>query len=253
MSVQPQQPHYRQVADLIRTDITAGVYPAGSTLPSEDNLAERYRVSRRTVNRAETILRADGLISVSRGRGTTVRALPVLTRNAALRFAIRDAASARGAFQAELERLGLTARAEVEISETLVPHDLVVTFGLADPPNVIERARRMFCNDQPVQLATSWIPSVIAAGTVLVQADTGPGGTYSRLADLGHAIAHFTETVSIRQPSETETEFLRLDAEQRVFLIRRVAREGTGRAVEVTDSVLAAHQWQLVYDWDAGL
>jgi len=56
-------------------------------LPSEDELAGRYGVSRRTGNRALGILRADGVIRVDRGLGTVVRKLPVIRREGILRLA----------------------------------------------------------------------------------------------------------------------------------------------------------------------
>ena len=105
----------------------------------------------------------------------------------------------------------------------------------------------------PVQLATSWLPLDIAAGTQLAEVDTGPGGSYSRLADLGHGPAEFTEAIQLRLPDDSERDWLRMDVEQRVYFIRRTARDAGGRAVEVTDTVLPAHQWELLYTWPASL
>jgi DNA-binding GntR family transcriptional regulator len=109
----------------------------------------------------------------------------------------------------------------------------------------------MYASNVPVQLATSWLPLDIAAGTQLAETDTGPGGAYSRLAELGHAPAAFIEIVRVRPPTGHEARFLRMDPEQRVIAIRRNARTAAGRIVEVNDIVLPAHQWELVYDWPA--
>jgi hypothetical protein len=35
----------------------------------------------------------------------------------------------------------------------------------------------------------------------MAERDTGPGGIYSRLADIGHGPARFTEDVSARMPT----------------------------------------------------
>jgi GntR family transcriptional regulator len=249
MPLETPRSQYRQLADLLRRAIENGEYPPGSTLPSEPELARRYEVGRLTVNRAVQILRSEGLVRVERGRGTIVRELPVLTRDAAGRQAIREAGQARGAFQAELERLGLAARSDVEILDTVPPDDVASLLGTDG--KVLARRRQMYANDIPVQLATSYIPLDIAAGTQLAQPDTGPGGSYSRLADLGYAPAAFTETVRVRLADDDETRFLHLDTEQRVLAIRRLARADTGRVVEVNDIVLPAHQWELVYEWVA--
>src|ERR1700722_14415324 len=58
---------YRKVADDIRAAIAAGGYAAGTRLPSENELAERYSVSRGTVRQAFAALRADGVIASRRG------------------------------------------------------------------------------------------------------------------------------------------------------------------------------------------
>ena len=61
-------------------------------------------MNRITVNRAVAILRGEGLVRVERGRGTTVREIPLIRRAAPGRFArhTREQAGARGAFDAEI-------------------------------------------------------------------------------------------------------------------------------------------------------
>ena len=54
-----------QLATLIRL----GVYPRGSTLPPERELAERLAVSRATLREAMAALRQAGLVQTTRGRG----------------------------------------------------------------------------------------------------------------------------------------------------------------------------------------
>jgi GntR family transcriptional regulator len=229
--------------------IDRGEYAPSSLLPSEDELARRYNISRPTVNRAMSILRSEGLIRVERGRGTIVRDLPLIRRDAVARQRIRETADARGAFQAELERLGLTAQSEVEISKAQAPVGIAGPLAVRPGTKVLTRRRKMYANDVPVQLATSYLPPDIAAGTALAEADTGPGGTYSRLADLGHAPATLSESIRVRPPDDDEAQFLRMEAEQRVFALRRTARSAAGRVVEITDIVLPAHQWELIYEW----
>ena len=55
-------PLYRQLADLMREPIAAGVFPVGSELPKEATIAEHFKVSLITVRQALRDLEADGLI-----------------------------------------------------------------------------------------------------------------------------------------------------------------------------------------------
>ncbi|MFG1686999.1 GntR family transcriptional regulator [Nonomuraea sp. NPDC049269] len=70
-------PVYRQVANAIRDDITAGRYRPGAWLPSEAQLAQMYEVGRDTVREALAYLRAEGMITTVRKRGSMVAAEPI--------------------------------------------------------------------------------------------------------------------------------------------------------------------------------
>jgi GntR family transcriptional regulator len=131
------------------------------------------------------------------------------------------------------------------------PSQVAVVLGVEEGTPVLARRRRMYANDIPVQLATSYLPLDIAAGTALASTDPGLGGVYSRLADLGHAPASYTETARVRPPDDDEAQFLRMDPDQRVVTIQRTARTAAGRVVEVNQIILPAHQWELVYEWPA--
>jgi GntR family transcriptional regulator len=64
----PRSPSlYRKVAEDIKAAIAVGRYAAGTRLPSEHELAERYSVSRGTIRQAFAALRADGVIASRRG------------------------------------------------------------------------------------------------------------------------------------------------------------------------------------------
>ncbi|WP_043264041.1 GntR family transcriptional regulator [Streptomyces sp. CT34] len=67
---------YQQIAAEIRNGIAQGRYKPGSPLPSEADLIEQYGVSRPTVRKAIAALRAEGLIEVTHGKRSYVRALP---------------------------------------------------------------------------------------------------------------------------------------------------------------------------------
>jgi DNA-binding FadR family transcriptional regulator len=64
---------FRQLADLLRDQITSGELAPGEALPSELRLAQEYGISRTTVRQAIAQLRTEGLVTVDRPRGTFVR------------------------------------------------------------------------------------------------------------------------------------------------------------------------------------
>jgi len=146
--------------------------------------------------------------------------------------------------------MGFEPRSDlVEVGQVRPPADVATALALDVDGDALIRKRHMYAADTPVQLATSYVPWSIAAGTQLEQADTGPGGTYSRLAELGHTPTRFTETIALRPPTSEEADFLRLSDEQHVLVIFHVAWTRDDHAVEVTIHVLPPHQWELHYDW----
>jgi GntR family transcriptional repressor for pyruvate dehydrogenase complex len=60
---------FESCVEQLATAIRLGVYPRGTTLPAERDLAERLQVSRATLREAMAALRQAGLVETTRGRG----------------------------------------------------------------------------------------------------------------------------------------------------------------------------------------
>ena len=70
--VKSDDPLYLQVVRALKDEIVSGVHPVGSQLPTEEELCERFSVSRYTVREALRRLREDNLVSSRQGAGTIV-------------------------------------------------------------------------------------------------------------------------------------------------------------------------------------
>jgi len=90
--LQPVRGHhaFEACVEQLATAIRLGVYPHGTQLPAERELAEQLGVSRATLREAIAALRAAGLVETTRGRGggTMIRQRPA-RRRAAARAAIK--------------------------------------------------------------------------------------------------------------------------------------------------------------------
>jgi GntR family transcriptional regulator of arabinose operon len=69
---QSHEPSYQQLARILAQNIVSQEWPAGSRMPQERELSERYHLSRFTVRNALDVLEAQGLIQRVRGKGTFV-------------------------------------------------------------------------------------------------------------------------------------------------------------------------------------
>lgn len=65
-------PFYFQLSEILKTEISSGVYSPDKFLPSERMLCNTYSVSRATVRQAVQILKEQGLIEKLRGVGTRI-------------------------------------------------------------------------------------------------------------------------------------------------------------------------------------
>ena len=243
-SIDTPRSQYAQIAELLRDRIKDRTYPAGTPLPSEDRLAEELGVSRVTINQAVKVLRASGDVKVRRGVGTVVRSLPRITRDAQGRYAAR--AEGTGAGEVEVRKLNLRSRTDYrEIGRTTAPDRVVRILGTGKTKPLVRR-RVLYANDEPTQIADSYYPWSIAKDCpALLEADTGQGGSYGRLAEVGYGPVRFSEEVDVRMPTEHERRTLDLEATQAVFEICHVAYAAGDQPVEVCLHVMPGHLWTL--------
>jgi len=149
---------------------------------------------------------------------------------------------------------GLILRGELREGDRLPSVREIVAaeaLGIAADSPVVFRSRRYVVDDKAVQLATSYYPVDLARGTRITYTDTGPGGSYAVLAELGHAPASFTEYLLARMPRPDETAQLDLPGGTPVIEITRHASEVGGRCVEVNRMILDGSAYLLDYSFSA--
>lgn len=247
--IETPKSQYVQIAELLRTRIKDGTYPPSSALPSEDRLAEELSVSRVTINRAIGLLRASGDVRVRRGIGTVVRSLPRIHRDAQARYAARQEGT--GAGEVEVRKLSLQPHTDYrQIGRVVPPETVAKSLRLRKGEATLLRSRVLYANDEPTQIADSYLPwSITKDCPPLLQPDAGAGGSYGRLAELGHGPVRFTEDVTVRMPTEAEQRTLDLEATQPVFEIWHMAFTVEDLPIEVCIHVMPGHLWSLHYRW----
>lgn len=243
---------FQQIADELRRAIGSGDFPPGDALPSEAQLMEHFGVARMTVRQALQVLKTEGLVVAEHGRGVFVRQRPPVRRLAADRFARANRKEGKAAFTAETEaesRVGSVDRLRVSIQPP--PPDVRARLQLTGRDRVVTRDRRYLSDGRPVEIAVSYLPASIARGTKIAERDTGPGGIYARLEELGHELSHFTEEIDARMPTPEERAALALPPGVPVVHLLRVAYDTDDRPVEVCDTVMASDAFVLAYDFPA--
>ncbi len=133
-------------ADILKK-ITDGVWPPGSSVPNEMELAEAYSCARATVNRAMRELAEEGLLERKRKAGTRVRRSP-------LRQATFDIPIVRN----EIEKSGSQYRYVLVAREVHVaPEWIRARLGLADHGKVLHLICMHYSDGIPFQHEDRWI------------------------------------------------------------------------------------------------
>lgn len=87
---------YIEIYNKIKNEILQGKYPPGSILPTEIELAETFYVSRITIQKAMQLLKSEGYISRTAGRGTFVEKIPDKTQKHTIGLVLCNIASSFG-------------------------------------------------------------------------------------------------------------------------------------------------------------
>ncbi|MEW2218227.1 GntR family transcriptional regulator [Streptomyces sp. NPDC006990] len=245
-----RQPKYQRIADSLRSEIVAGVYGPGDRLPGENDLMATYEVARMTARQALGVLQNEGLAESRKGSGVFVRDFKPLRRRGIQRLSRDQWGTGRSVWSAEAEGRDIVVD-QIAVSEGDAPERVASVLGLEEDVRTCMRDRRFVLDGKPVLLATSYLPLELVAGSPIMQKDTGSGGIYARLADLGHKPVHFREEIRCRMPSQDEAKRLNLSMGTPVILICRTAFADEGHPVEFNEMTLDSASYVLEYDFDA--
>ncbi|MEU7478914.1 GntR family transcriptional regulator [Lentzea sp. NPDC042327] len=236
---------YRDIADELRQRIDSGELAPGSRVPGENELITRFGVAQATARRALDELKNEGLIVARRGAGTFVREFKPIRRTSPDR--LRNWSSGLSIWKADVGTRQRTENITVDVETP--PDPIAKALDLDDGARVVVRRRRYLVDGKPVQLATSFYPLALVAGSAITEINTGAGGTYARLTELGHEPTRFLEELRTRMPRESERDALELAQGTPVILIARTAFTSDNRPVEVNEMTLDSAAYVVAYNF----
>ena len=139
--------NYREVKDEVLNRIRSSVWPPGSNLPGEIDLAEEFGCARATVNRAIRELVEDGVLDRRRKAGTWVKA-----------FQAQRARIAIPLIREEIEETGADYRHALVERELMPPPGwLRAQAGMPRETEVLHLRCMHFADNRPYQLEDRWI------------------------------------------------------------------------------------------------
>jgi GntR family transcriptional regulator len=224
MAVERGEPAlYRKVADDIKAAIAQGEHAAGTRLPSESELAERYSVSRGTIRQAFAALRADGVIASRRGaRRVVIGAARVQSFGELLSFSrwARAMGEEPGGRVVSLVR---RPASEVEAERLALPPDSLIYH--------LTRVRLL--SDRPVMIERGAFPDRV--GALLANMDLVHGSVTERLEEHGIVFADAEHVIDAIPASAEDARLLGVSPRVPMLRERRHTTDLAGVPLEWSD------------------
>ncbi len=214
-------PLYKQLYSLFRARIVEGEYRPDAALPTEEEIAATYEVSRVTVRSAFKLLADNGLVVRQPGRGTYV------SSGRALEESIHGL---RG--YAELLMSHPDQRMEA-MSMEAVPASVEVAEQLSVPvgENVLCVRRRHLVNGDSVALAVLYLPYWIGESLTPTEISTTP--VYELIARrTTEKIAKATQRINAIAADADVAQVLSVPIGSAILLVRRTTYSDSGTPLE---------------------
>jgi len=214
---------YRKVAEDIKAAIAAGEHAAGTRLPSENELAERYSVSRGTVRQAFAALRADGVIASRRGARRMVLGGPrVQSFGELLSFSrwAKAIGEVPGGSVVALQRRPATAAEAGRLA-----------IGAGSPIYHLTRVRLL--SGRPVMIERGAYPDRV--GALVAGMDLAKDSITERLEELGIVFADAEHVMDAVAASAQDARLLGVSPRVPMLRERRLTSDPAGVPVEWSD------------------
>lgn len=226
-------PLYRQIRALLLRGLQSGEWKPGEAIPSETDLAARYRVSQGTVRKAIDELAAEHLLVRRQGRGTYVashREVRTQFRFLRLRpdeaaFGASDAAPAQESGEARGESgPGLVMSSRVlECRRLRAPGEVARALALRPGEAVVLIRRLLETETQPVVLDEIWLPGARFRGLTVERLDAWHGPLYALFeTEFGIRMIGAAERLKAVAADRAHARALRVAEGSPLLLVERV-------------------------------
>jgi len=229
---------WRRIADEIAAAIARGEHATGDTLPAATALAERYGVHRHTVRQAFRHLAEQGLVTVSRGRGTQVsprRVAYPLGRRVSMR--------------ANLGRLGLVGSSRMlSAAQVDGEAEICATLGLENGARLWRVEGLSLADGTPMGTGTHWLS---VARFPDFDAAFRDGGASMTAALKAYGIADYVRLstrLTARLASDREAELLEIEPGAPVMVSVAVDALPDLTPIHLVSSVFAGERMEMVVE-----
>ena len=196
-------PLYQQIKGLLLQSLQSGEWKPGESIPSEMDLAARFRVSQGTVRKAIDELASENLLVRRQGKGTFVATHA--EQHVQYRFLKLMPDRGDAATEGPAERRIIdcrSSRASAEVARAL---------GLRSGESVIQARRVLAFRGVPTILEDLWLPGAAFKGLTAQQMSDYPGPTYAMLElEFGVRMVRADEKIRAVLPDAEQSALLQV-------------------------------------------
>jgi len=228
-------PLYVQIKEQLEFQIRDGVYPIGSRLPSERELAQIFKVSRMTARQALQFMAQEGIVDSSTGKGTYVL-MPKIERQLRSLTGFSQEMQQRGLAQSSQVQKAIVEQANYEVAKLLqIPYTSEIV--------ILDRVR--LANNRPLGLEYAHLVHDLCRG-ILENHDFSHDSLYKVLREeYGLELTWADQTIEARLPSTIECKLLGIDRQTPVICMIRVTYTKQNRPIEYVRSSYRGDEYQL--------
>ena len=220
-------PLYQQIKALITQSLQSGEWKPGELIPSEVELAYRYKVSQGTVRKAIDELSAENLVVRRQGKGTFV--------------ATHHEARAQFRFLKLMPDAGEAHQPEnqiVEVKRLRGPAEVTRVLDIKSGDSVIYIKRVQYFDGVPIILEEIWLPGTTFKGLTAERLAEYKGPMYGLFeTEFGTPMIRATEKLKAVLADESAVEQLRVEPGLPMLSVERVAYTYGDRPVELRRAV----------------
>ena len=209
-------PLYQQIKGLILQSLQSGEWKPGEAIPSEMELAARFRVSQGTVRKAIDDLAAEHLVVRRQGKGTFV------ATHAEQHVQYRFLKLLPDSGDASVE--GPAERSVLECKRVRASAEAARALGLRTGDPVMQVRRILSFSAVPTILEDIWLPGQAFKGLNIAQMASYPGPTYAMLElDFGVRMVRAEEKIRAVLPDEEQARLLQVTPATPLLSVERIA------------------------------
>lgn len=208
-------PLYQQIKTLILRSLQSGEWRPGEAIPSEIDLAARFKVSQGTVRKAVDELAAENLLLRRQGKGTFVAThAEEQVQFRFLRLASEPSAVAQGS----------THREFLDCRRMPAPADVAAVLQMRPDEAVVEVRRVLHFSGQPVVLDDIWLPAPLFKGLTAERLSEYRGPMYGLFeSEFGVRMIRAEEKIRAVSADETVAALLKVAPGTPLLSVERLA------------------------------